>query len=328
MKTQFLALLAAGLLLLGGCKKDADLIEADCAVDESGTVASVLAKYAVPVQEFVIQPASPNSFVTAANHYVYVPAGLRKINGQALSISPIKVSVREVMKRSEMIFSHTPTVASGQRNLLESGGMFNITFKQDDQQLEFRNNARLVISTDLPRALSTTNGMQLFVGVPDSSTRSQIASWNQITPSQDTATFIMSNAPLGVPGFSVSLGSAIYNNNLRSLNWINCDRFVTAFPVTRVLIQATKPTITSQNTEVFLVFNTLNSVLQAYPTTGNTFLSYQIPVGYSVTAIVLHKDAGQLYFGKQTATVAANQVFAPTLREVTEAELVAEIQQL
>ena len=329
MKNLLAYALLLALPLLGGCKKDADLI--DCEVEPSGDViTATLTKHAAPVQQFTVIPNTFSTIRTAAGSTIYVPAWLVRTDGQPLSSNPVEVRVQEVTKRSEMIFTNTPTIANGQ--LLESGGMFNIAFQQDGQQLRLSRNS-LTVRTTLPTALSSANNMLLFLGVPDSANRTQVGSWSQIntqTPQDSSRIFPIMNPNGNVTGFQVNLSPNIYNVNLGLLNWINCDRFVTATSRTNVQINVARPAANDANTRVFVVFNTLNSVLGAYPggPVSNSFYANFIPVGYSVTAVVLHQDGSQLYFGKQTATIAANQQFTPSLRAVTEAELTAEINAL
>ncbi|WP_022823421.1 hypothetical protein [Hymenobacter norwichensis] len=332
MKNFLAYALLCALPLFGSCKKDADLI--DCATEtESGSVlTATLTKHAVPVQQFTVTPNSAAVVRTAAGSTIYVPASLVRPDGRPLSGSPVEVRVQEVTKRSEMIFTNTPTISNGQ--LLESGGMFNVAFQQDGQQLRLSRNS-LVVRTSLPTALSTTANMQLFRGLPDSANRTQVGSWSQINTQtqQDSSRIFPVMSPIGngtVVGFQVNLSPNIYNFNLGLLNWINCDRFVTATNRTTVQVNVTRQPVTNATTRSFLVFTNLNSVLSAYlgGATSNTFYASAIPVGQSVTAVVLHQEGTQLYFGKQTAIIAANQQFSPTLRPVTEAELTTEINAL
>lgn len=328
MKNFLAYALFLALPLFGSCKKDADLI--DCEVENGGILTATLTRHAVPVQQFTVSPGTFSTIRTAAGSTIYVPASLVRPDGRPLSGSPVEVQVQEVTKRSEMIFTNTPTISGGQ--LLESGGMFNIAFQQDGQQLRLSRNSLAVRTTGLA-TLSTINGMQLFLGLSDSVNRTQVGSW--IPPNwvlqQDTSRIFPVQSPNGNGiGFQVNLSPTIYNINLGMLNWVNLDRFVTATTRTTVQINVNRSSVSSANTRSFLVFNTLNSVLGAYSTggTGSTFYANAIPVGQSVTAVVLHQDGTQLYFGKQTASIAANQQFTPTLRAVTEAELTAEINAL
>ncbi|MDF7810872.1 hypothetical protein [Hymenobacter sp. YC55] len=330
MKSYALSLLAAALLLLGSCKKEADVI--DCIEPSVSALATLIAKHEVPVQQFSILPGTSSNIKTAAGYQIYVPADLVRIDGGRLSTSPVQVQVREITNRGEMIFTHTPT-ASGRR-LLESGGMFNITFKQDNQPLQLSSNSSLIVLTTAPRNLSTSEGMRLFMAQPDSVNSQQVGSWTSLpVQAQDTTTriFTQTTTP-GTPasGSWVRLSFGVYNYNLQGLNWINCDRFVTATPTTVVRVTIDKPAVNNSNTRTFLVFNTLNSVLMPNLNyvSGDVFHEYGVPVGYSITAVVLHHDGNQLYFGKQTATIAANQQFRPTLRAITEEELVSEIEAL
>jgi hypothetical protein len=246
-----------------------------------------------------------------------------------MSGSRVEVRVREITKRSEMVFSHAPTVSGGQ--LLESAGMFSIALSQDGQRVVLPPNTTLNVTTVLPAALSSTAGMGLFFGISSVGDSSrQIGSWVPVQQGNPGAAITPFSTPGSPAGFRVSLSSILYNSNAGQLNWINCDRFVTANPLTMVQVRATRPGATSANSMVYLVFNNLNSALRAYSNSSpaDVFVAGQVPQGYSVTAVVMHMDGNQLYFGKQTAAVAANQTFAPTLRAVTEAEMVAEIRAL
>lgn len=332
MKNFLAYALFLALPLFSSCKKDADLIDCEVETENGGVLTATLTKYAAPNQQFTVSPGTFSTIRTAAGSTIYVPASLVRPDGRPLSGSPVEVRVQEVTKRSEMIFTNTPTISNGQ--LLESAGMFNVAFQQDGQQLRLSRNS-LVVRTTLPASLNTPNNMLLFLGLPDSANRTQVGSWSQINTQtqQDSSRIFPMMSPVGngnVMGFQVNLSPNIYNVNLGLLNWINCDRFVTATNRTTVQINVNRPTVSNTNTRSFLVFNTLNSVLSAYlgGATGTTFYASAIPVGYSVTAVVLHQDGNQLYFGKQTTTIAANQQFSPTLRPVTEAELTAEINAL
>jgi outer membrane protein assembly factor BamB len=332
MKNFLAYALLLALPLLSNCKKDADLIDCETETENGGVLTATLTKHAVPVQQFTVTPNTAAVVRTATGSTIYVPASLVRPDGRPLSGSLVEVQVQEVTKRSEMIFTNTPTISGGQ--LLESGGMFNIAFQQDGQKLRLSRNS-LVVRTTTPTALSTTNNMLLFLGLPDSVNRAQVGAWSQINTQtqQDSSRIFPVMGPIGnstVVGFQVNLSPNIYNVNLGLLNWINCDRFVTATTRTTVQINVARQTVTNATTRSFLAFNNLNSVLSAYlgGATSNTFYASAIPVGQSVTAVVLHQEGTQLYFGKQTATIAANQQFSPTLRPVTEAELAAEINAL
>lgn len=331
MKIRLIGLMAM-ILLMGSCKKEADLVQVpDCDLPVQvidGPIRSTLARYAVPVQFFYIRPNRDTVLRTASAYRIRIPAGMRRLNGQPMSDSLVQVWVREITKRSEMIFSHAPTISGGQ--LLESAGMFSIRLSQGGQQVVLAPNTTLNVTTVLPAALSSTANMGLFFGIGSVGDSSQIGSWGPLQQGNPGAVITPIPTPGNPAGFQVSLSSILYNSNAGRLNWVNCDRFVTANPLTTVQIHATRPGATGANTITYLVFNNLNSALRAYsnPTSADVFLAGQVPQGYSVTAVVMHMDGTQLYFGKQTATVAANQTFTPTLRAVTEAEMVAEIRAL
>jgi hypothetical protein len=331
MKNFLAYALLVALPLFSSCKKDADLIDCEAETANSDVITTTLTKHAVPVQQFSITANSSAVVRTAAGSMIYIPTGLIRADGRPLSSSPVQVQVQEVTKRSEMIFTNTPTISNGQ--LLESGGMFNVGFQQDGQKLRLSRNS-LVVRTVLPAALSATSNMQLFFGLPDSVNRTQVGSWSQINTqtAQDSSRIFPVMTPNGtITGFQVNLSPNIYNVNLGQLNWINCDRFVTG-STTSVRVNVAKPVVNHTNTRVLLVFNSLNSMLTAPLANISSglggYANSNAPIGQSVTAVILHQENTQLYFGKETGTIAANHLFTPILRAVTEDELVAEINAL
>lgn len=324
MNLRFICSLLAGGLLLAACGQDT----IDCAPqpnDNDGVVLnpSVLntfvRKHEAPQQQFTLNPApgTTTTFVTAKGARVTVPYGaFVRADGVTPVTGAFQLTVREILNKPDMILSAMPTVSNGQ--VLISGGQYYLRASQNGARLRLKPATRLFLRTPSPTTPADP-AMQLFFGAP---TANGSVNWLPQTP-QNPSTIRVDSSGQG----------AFYNLTLNndSLGWINCDRFWNVNPQTTVTASLAVPgaEVNPNNTLVFWVFNSINSVARGYVVAGqNTLTTPNVPVGYSLTAVVIRLVDGQYYFGKQTATVAAGQTFAPPLRALSEADLLAEVQQL
>ncbi|GAB2951454.1 hypothetical protein GCM10027048_15550 [Hymenobacter coalescens] len=322
MKTNLLfSLLAAGALLVTACKKDADVIDCKPETDESKSIINTFVRaHSAPVQTFTLNPApSATAIVTTAKGTrISVPAGTFVMpDGTTPVNGPVQLTVREITRKSDMVLSAMPTMSYGQ--ILVSGGQYYLRATQNNVRLRMKRTARIAISVPSPTAPDPDMG--LFFGQVDDSSRTFNWMPQQWQP-QNPSTIRTDSAAQGVFRYDIRL-----NND--SLGWVNIDRYMNLNPTTQVKVNIPNTDVSYENTLAFLVFDNFNSVAQIHvPPGGNILSIFYIPVGQRVTAVVIRQVGGQYYFGKQTATVVANQQYTPTLRALTETELVAEIQQL
>ncbi|MBD2715209.1 hypothetical protein KBK19_09200 [Microvirga sp. STR05] len=325
MKTQFFALLATGLLLFSGCKKDADLLQIDCEEPAAQhALANFWARNGAPVQKFTFTSSTYPPQTTAKGNQLYVGStSFAYTDGSALSANAtIELEFREIETKAEMILSNMPTSSNGMP--LESGGEYYFKVTEGNKRLRMTPQGRIYMATAYRSSSTRNSGMQLFFGQNTPNGFNWLLPSSQdvvsgVGPSQDTVTA------------TGTLFQYIFTLNNDSLGWVNCDAFINATPRTPVFITANGTNMTKDNTAMYLVFKRRNSVVSTGILSFGSGLTLQlpnVPVGEEVDAVVLHKFNDKYYFGKQSATVAANQVIAPPIREVTEAELVAEIQQL
>ncbi|GAB3823795.1 hypothetical protein [Hymenobacter jeollabukensis] len=324
MKLNLICSLLAGGLLFAACSKD----QIDCTpaptddhevLTNASLTNSFVRKYEAPAQSFTVNPApgATASFVTAKGARVTVPYGaFVQADGVTPATGAVQLTVREILRKPDMVLSAMPTVSNGE--ILVSGGQYYLRATQNNARLRLKPSARLYIKAPNPVG-QPDYAMRLFFGSPMANGS---VNWTP-QPQQNPSTISVD-----------SLGQGNFYNltlNNDSLGWINCDRFANINPKTTVTATIAVPAaeVEPGNTMVFWVFNSINSVARGYVTTGqNTVTTPNMPVGLSVTAVVIRLVNGQYYFGKQTATVAANQQYAPTLRALSEADLLAEVQQL
>lgn len=324
MNLRFICSLLAGGLLLASCGQD----NVDCPPQPNDTdgvllnasvLNSFVRKYEAPLQHYTLNPApgATTTFFTAKGARVTVPYGAFV---QADGVTPVtgafQLTVREILRKPDMVLSAMPTVSNGQ--VLISGGQYYLRASQNGARLRLKPTARLYLRTPSP-GTPADPAMQLFFGSPMANGS---VNWTP-QPPQNPSTIRVDSIGQG------AFYNLVLNND--SLGWINCDRFWNVNPQTTVTASIGVPAaeVDPANTLVFWVFNSINSVARGIVVTGqNTLTTPNIPVGYSVTAVVIRLVNGQYYFGKQTATVAAGQQFAPPLRALSEADLLAEVQQL
>ncbi len=127
-------------------------------------------------------------------------------------------------------------------------------------------------------------------------------------------------------------GTGIYYqfDSCTDFHWVNCDHFGGwAGAKTDVKVTIADTGFNHNNTEVFLVFPTDNSVSNAswnYSSTAPlTFRNYNLPVGLSMTVVVVAKKYGQYYYELTGATVTTTMVVPATLAPQTLAYVQAKL---
>ena len=324
MRHPVLSFLAAGLLLLSGCKKDADLVNCDLQPSKN-TLATFTRTYGAPTQTFTFNASSSGVFTSSIGNQILVyPNSFVLPDGRALPVNTsIKIEFREIETKANMILSAMPTISNGQP--LESAGEYYFKATAGNTRLRMSGNGRIYMQTANRPSSTRNNAMQLFFGqnTPNGFNwlpQSQQDSISGIRTSRDSV-----NTTGSYFNYFITL-----NND--SLGWINCDAFLNVNPNTPVSVAVNGQNVTADNTAIYLVFTNRNSVLSrgilTVTSTGAAVDFAAIPVGDAVSAIVIRHVDDKYYFGRQDGTVSAGQTFTPSLREVTEAELVAEIRRL
>jgi hypothetical protein len=323
MKLKFLCSLLAGGLLLVACEKE----EVDCDQPTDPTTTgqtnptllnTFVRSHEAPVQSFTVNTVlgTTTTVRTTKGSQITIPAGaFVQANGTTPVTGAVQLTVREIRTKAEMVLSAMPTTASGE--MLVSGGQFFLRATQNNQRLRLNPSTRIYIRTSTTPT-APDNAMRLFYGQASASGVNWVPA-----PAQDPSALlsVRDSAQQG------SFFSMALNND--SLGWVNIDRYMNLNPKTTASVTIAANDVEPANTMVFWVFNNFNTVARGYVTSGQqTVATANIPVGQSVTAVVIRLVNGQYYFGKQTATVAAGQQYAPALRALSEADLLAEVQQL
>jgi hypothetical protein len=193
----------------------------------------------------------------------------------------------------------TSTVSNGK--LLVSGGEFFVQVSKSGNDLQLAHSPAAYFAYT---GSGTSQNLSIFNG--DLSNPLQF-NWIQNTD------------PVNI--FSVNNQSFQVASN--GLQWINC-AYLYDTTVSTVTLDASLPNnYTNANTLVYIVFRDIRSVAGMYGNVATQkFSSIPLPVGNTVTLVVLSKQASDYYMGAQTTTIASpgsgmHQTIAVSPKKVT-----------
>ena len=283
-------------------------------------LAALRAQYGVARQEFNYNPQKVETYRTAGGGSLAVGSqAFRELAGNAPAFSPLRMEVREVLTKADMVLSGVPTPAGPQ--VLESGGQYFVRVTNADrQQFLLSPRVKLGLSTPGP-SQDLLYGMALYRA--DSPAGTDFG-W---VPSADTASSVEVSRPLyaGAPQFFRCLiAKPLYDNNY---GWISYARPIySGYAQTSVRVLTNQPAASSA--AVYLVFKDYNAVAPVLASGAGVFGQDNIPTRTVATAIALCSVGGRLYYGQQTDTVRVGQVFNLQLTPRSLAEVAAEVRRL
>ena len=258
-------------------------------------------------QTFSVAAGTTQTIIAAGGtKLTFYPTSFKNASGSVISSGTINIAITELLKPGDMIANRAATTCNGQ--LLLSGGEVNIKATMGGQEV-FANKYGLTFK----RPSYSSQPMLLYYG--NTNNADSVTTWSLADTTAQGLT-----APATVID-SDSTGT-VFNytfDSCTSFNWINCDHFYTFSPLTNITVNATDTTFNASNTEVFIVFPTINSVVSAeqYTPATHTFSlygGYIIPVGYTVDLVVISNVGGSYYYYQELGvTVTAGMAFHPVM---------------
>ncbi|GAB3635542.1 hypothetical protein GCM10027422_11320 [Hymenobacter arcticus] len=310
--TRFLLLLgAAGLLLASGCRKD-DIV--DCAPSTSNlSLADFTRRNAVAVQVFplVLGPTfAAQDITTSGGAKFSLPAISFLLPTGGPATGTAEVRIREIYTVPDMVLADMPTNIVRQRDMLVSGGEFNIQVWQNTTRLRLAPNQTVAVQSPIPADQDTTP--QYVWQQPAAVMASDSAGWQQANAAavQKMPSLYRAALPLD------------------SIGWWNIDQFWHAYSTTSLAQVTIKTTATAAGeTRVYLRPVGYNGLLKLRPTYPTDWQN-NLPTGADMVAVVLQSINGQLYYGTQRITISNGLTITPAVTAVSEAEAVRLIRQL
>lgn len=215
------------------------------------------------------------------------PTSFKDASGNVITSGTINIQLTEAYTPGQMIMNGVTTTTLG-NNPLMSGGSVNIIATNATQQEVFAND----YSISFKQPADNDQSMRLYTGLVDTTRIGANVKWN------DSATNFAERAAKDTSGqvFYYEFDSCT------NFNWINCDYFYSApSPKTDISVVMPDASFNQSNTQVFVIFPTLNMVtsMYNYDTATHTFKfgydSYFLPVGTNIKVVVLAAK-GTLYY--------------------------------
>lgn len=274
----------------------AALFFTSCSKDDDGTIVPEENNFIPPTAaEFeqlqedalnsILQTASFNAedgitFTSEKGVVLSIQPNCLSLNGNLVA-GPVELEFTEIFERGTMAVTNRATVGehpNGDKELLISGGQFNIRVMQNGQELS----SGCVIGLQVPTALTGGNDPEMGPFIGQVNTDGSIV-WTEASLNQ----------------------AEFYNHGdfylafLRDFGWFNCDRFVD-FPGPKTEVEVLIPQgFNQENT------NSYYALVGEQNTLGNLY--GQIPVGLEVHVIFVSEENGKFRYGIKSLTIVDGQ---------------------
>ena len=297
--TKFLWFIA-GLLfitLLSQCKKDQLEVSPINSSSSYLSLNDFFLKQGVKSQFFTIDQSNANdTYITGKNGTkIVIPQNAFVDTFGPIVSDKIQIELKEILSKSDMILSDQSSSCFGQ--ILESAGEVFIEARVNGKKIQLAEEKMMEISIPFKTALYTPYpDMMLYLG--DNSNGS--FTW---FPDADTLFRDHVKADGKSNTYNIFLGSNEYS-------WINCARFyMDRNDRTPLTIKPTFPLSSDTiDSRLFLVFNDIHSVMNAYMNADHNFFTYKIPIGMNVTLVGIGIGKKKIYFGKKVITIKRNHL--------------------
>ncbi len=283
-------------------------------------------------QHFTVQAGVETEIVGAqGTRMLFYENSFRDAAGNTITSGTINIDLVEMYKAGDMIANRAPTMTSS-GDMLESGGEIDITATKDGKEV-FTNGYGLSFKA----AAVDSQQMQLFFA--NTNNEDSVLVWTMADTS--SRTFRMSHRQGQKANGTTCTGvQCLYVfDTCTKFRKINCDRFSsipnnqktdiavilpdTSFITNRMSVNGRYAR--AINTEVYLVFPTINSCMKlgeygsyrARRITDTVLTDQKVPIGWPYkVAIVTYKD-GKYYYWDEDGTITTNMAVKTSKVEVT-----------
>ncbi len=330
------------------------LILTSCSEKEALTFDEELQKLSDKSQTFAITNDQADTIVTKNGTRIIIrPKTFVFHDGQDAK-ELIKIELREVFDRSDMILNGLGTVSDGR--LLESFGMIYLRATSGDRELKIRDNESIALSIANKR--EGFSG-ELFYG---SESNSQL-NWEYAGATTDTTEVIETIIPMSdglasikrttykfvnglrefvsdtlfiikyeccldsveeVVGDTVYYIPKFYEFELTNLGWINCDRFID-------IINKVDLDIELKNFSQpigYIVFNDINSVVEVLFNAQGKAIVLNLPKNYQADLVILDKIKDNFMWTKQEIRIGTDSRLTLETKKIKEDELKVELKKI
>jgi hypothetical protein len=293
-----LSMMSLLTLFITSCQKDIDAFIPDpgqLSSADTNWVSSISSSMPVSIlkKELLLNTYTDSFEVAGLAPTAVTPSGMQcyftsnscvNSNGQPVT-GKVQAEMMLLKKKGDLIRMDKPTQSHGR--MLVTGGVVYLKLKKDGAPVSLAPNASVYIKY---AEASPSASMKYFLG--DASNTDQF-NWLPVTDSFNRV-------------FANNLDYTIITRNL---NWINCDYFQDTTGQQSIISSVLPNNYTNANTEVFLVFKDIRSVLGMYGSASTKkFSSYKIPNGKAAYVVVISKQGNDYFFGTESLVTGAQAV--------------------
>ncbi len=298
-----LTVLIAAFIVFEGCKKK-DYNNSTTAINtHDATKLKALFTSLKPTPQNFTVTAGTYRTITASGgtKLAFYPNSFKDASGNIITSGTVDLQVTEAYKPGAMIASRAVPVSTDGRQLI-SGGEVNIKATMNGQEV-YANK----YGTSFKQPASSTQPMELFIG---STGGDSITTWTQSTSSSGNT------SGTSLDTFGASSAYYIFDS-CEQFNWLNCDHFYSCgCTLTDVSFDIADTNFNANNTAVFVIFPSINSVGNAYSsgTSSYDFVYSNVPVGNTVDIVCISAIGSNYYYSHQTGvTVTSGMVIHPVM---------------
>ena len=307
------------LSLFGSCKKDTDHTSDPVSNSENySSINDFFIRNNPAMQTYTVSGTAGGTITTPKGTSINIPPNaFVDQSNNVIETGTITIRFKDFYKKSDMLLANVPTTMSNGFPL-KSGGEFYIkAVNANAVVLDLAPGKALEVNQPFPGPfpLPLDSTMEAFVGARDSLNG---ITWEQ-TFSNDVSTLA---------------GTYVYtlyqfSSPLDSGSWCNSDdpTFFTGFPLTTMHI--TSDSIDQYQTQVFLLFSGINSMIHVYQDySGTDFIYSYAPLGFSCTIVAIGERNGDLYSAFEPVTISSNMLANISLSKTTTDEFKARLDSL
>ena len=307
-----LLIAAIAVMTAYGCKKDDPAGPAP----GSGSYSSLddfYKKNAPPMQSYIISAESGGTLTTPQGTTLNIPPNsFRNMQGMPVT-GTVKILFKDLYKKSDMLLAGMPTQLYTGAPLVSAGEFF-IMAKQGNEPLLLMGEFPIDVLQPFDGAPDSL--MQAFLGIPDSANN---LAWGY-APSADAQLFYTAqNYVYSLYSFSTPAAEG---------TWCNSDNSSYFGNLPQTALTLTPPNgFGVYETDVFLVFEGVNSMVHVYPV-AQSFAYYYAPVGFQCTVVALSVKDGKLFSSFTPITISSNQTVNLTISETTTEDFKSQLEAL
>jgi hypothetical protein len=309
-KLFFYSVLFCSTLLLSHCKKDVTATPpANISSNPAGEdINAFFSRNSASPQVFTVSTASTQTIVGAEGTTITIPPLAFKLSGGTQVLGNVVISLTELYTKKEYILNKMQTCTAS--DLTQSRGMLNITATQGDEILKL--DPAKTFTIDFVTSSTPANDLFALYGGKD-----PVTGYNLWIP--DTAGGPNYATPVITPQFAYQIISD-------SLNWINCGKLAFGNTGKSSFSVTVHGNYNRGNTDIFLSFPTLKSVLYLAEPADQLFTgTCQLPLGTNFTIVAISRINGRYFASYTNATMSLNFSLDINLSETTDTDILSKL---